>query len=372
MKRMVGFVGIIVLGIGLTMFPQSSYATLYYPESPHTFVTRLLKTDSIGDTLWTKTYEEGFLNAMQQTEDGGYIFTGSISDSVNDNYCLWLLKTDSMGNMQWSRSYNQFKDCYGYMVQQTVGGGYIIIGRIDTVKPHGGFNSNMWLLNVDSNGDTLWTRFQENFSAKCVQRTPDSGYVVIGNQLGPEKKGSYTLNKLDYEGNSMWIQTFGGNNNEWGTYFEQTLDEGFVITGSRKRDIMLLKTDLHGKLVWRKSWGEETIDRGYCVHETSDGGFIIAGEITNDFHLIKTDCNGKTLWIKNFSEECHSWAECVQETREGGYIVIGQKGIRVWILKTDTQGNILWERTYFRGGGGQIQQSEDGGYIILAVERIEL
>jgi len=62
----------------------------------------LIKTDSVGDTLWTKAYggtgfEAGY--SVQQTVDGGYVMTGvSGSFGVGSAINLYLVKTDALGN----------------------------------------------------------------------------------------------------------------------------------------------------------------------------------------------------------------------------------------------------------------------------------
>ena len=65
----------------------------------------LVKTDSQGDTIWTKTYGS-LLNdyglSVQQTNDGGYIMTGTkgyIFNSPNPGGDVWLIKTNSQGGM---------------------------------------------------------------------------------------------------------------------------------------------------------------------------------------------------------------------------------------------------------------------------------
>ena len=59
-------------------------------------------------TEWTKTYggtggEEAY--CVVQTNDGGYALAGyttSYSAGISD---MWLVKTDSSGNTQWSKTY---------------------------------------------------------------------------------------------------------------------------------------------------------------------------------------------------------------------------------------------------------------------------
>ena len=40
---------------------------------------------------------------------------------------------------------------------------------------------------------------------------------------------------------------------------------------------------------WNRTFGENSDDSGYCVQQTIDGGFIITGTIGNSVFLLKTD-----------------------------------------------------------------------------------
>ena len=66
----------------------------------------LIKTDSSGDTAWTKIFYGGGYptsgSCVQQTEDGGYIVVGHAFNPPN-YVDVWLIKTDSLGDLQWEK-----------------------------------------------------------------------------------------------------------------------------------------------------------------------------------------------------------------------------------------------------------------------------
>jgi hypothetical protein len=117
----------------------------------------LIKTDSNGDTIWTRTYgdtvsEDGI--DVRQTRDRGYVVVGSrkIRPWTWDVY---FIKTDSTGGLQWSRTYGGNQDDRGQSVQQTRDGGYIIAGYCERA---GFADYIVCLIKTDPEGDTLWTR----------------------------------------------------------------------------------------------------------------------------------------------------------------------------------------------------------------------
>ncbi|MEO0050715.1 MAG: T9SS type A sorting domain-containing protein, partial [candidate division WOR-3 bacterium] len=111
----------------------------------------LVKTDANGDTIWTRTYggeETDVGYSVQQTADGGYIiagFTESFGAGMRDVY---LIKTDSLGDTLWTRTYGGATGDEGWSVQQTADGGYIIAGWKGDTRD----NPDVYLIKTDSLG----------------------------------------------------------------------------------------------------------------------------------------------------------------------------------------------------------------------------
>jgi hypothetical protein len=143
----------------------------------------LLKTDTEGDTIWTKTYggpDWDEARSMQKTTDGGYIITGVTSSFGAGGSDIYLIKTDADGDTLWTRTYGGTGDDYGNYVQQTTDDGYIITGYTQSYGP-GWFN--LYVVKTDANGDTLWTQVYggtELDFGYSVQQTSDHGYIIAG------------------------------------------------------------------------------------------------------------------------------------------------------------------------------------------------
>ena len=117
----------------------------------------LIKTDSSGDTIWTKTYGGNgfdFSRSVDATSDGGYIIAGGTTSFGAGSYDVYLVKTDSLGNLLWSKTFGGVDEDIAFSVQQTFDNGYIIGGYTD----YGSANSSAYLVKTDSFGDTMWTK----------------------------------------------------------------------------------------------------------------------------------------------------------------------------------------------------------------------
>jgi len=110
--------------------------------------------------------------------------------------------------------------------------------------------------------------------------------------------------KLDSAGQKLWMNLYGGRENDIGNAVNECKDGGFIIAGETtsygkgKSDILLIKTDQLGKEKWKTTVGSVGVDIGNSVQELTKGGYIISGtstisNLSFDSILIKTDKKGK-------------------------------------------------------------------------------
>ena len=121
----------------------------------------LIKVIDNGDILWTKTFGQGnkdFGNSVSPVtgNDIGYIIAGytaswvEISGEGKYTYDVFLLRTDSDGNKIWTKTFGGKKYDVAYSVQQTADGGFIIAGE---TKSFGAGKADVYLIKVDKEGN---------------------------------------------------------------------------------------------------------------------------------------------------------------------------------------------------------------------------
>ncbi len=197
----------------------------------------LIKTNSRGNMAWSRTYGQkewiNFFTSVVQTSDGGYVSAGATSEGSAGGLDFWLVKTNSVGDLQWSKTYGGTNDDEAKSLVQTEDGGFAIAGNTVSFGADG--SSQAWLVKIDSSGNLQWTRTYDG-SANALIQTNDGGLAFAGSQ-----EDNAWLVKTDSVGNMEWDQTFG--NLHWTGYVGdrnsvsansviETEDSGFALAAT--------------------------------------------------------------------------------------------------------------------------------------------
>jgi len=274
----------------------------------------LLKIDSVGEVLWTKTFGgpgDEQAKDIQVSNDGGYIITG-ITDSFGDGSSdVYLIKTDGKANEQWSRAYGGELIEEGFNVTTTPDDGFLILAA--SLQPGGdymGQQSNLYLIRTSASGDVLWSQVYDEPGVQGGYRLlpVSTGDTLITGLVSPTATTADIdplFRKLDSMGNLLWEQKIGDPDCfDYASDIQATSDGGYVLTGmsvcNGRNQVLLIKTDLEGELVWQKYLVEGDSSRtGLRVFEKPDGSFLIIGQINSgpgasfETLLIKTDKFGE-------------------------------------------------------------------------------
>jgi hypothetical protein len=322
----------------------------------------LVKTNLNGNMEWNKTYgtpDYDFANHLLATDDGGYIIVSAITPVGFDYRDVWLIKTDSIGNIQWNRTYGGNGDDKAWKITKTSDNGYAVVGRTNS---YGQGQNDIWLFKIDSIGSIQWnTTFGglEEESGRGIIETSDNGFLLTG------WSGSYGAGQLDYwlvktdvVGNHEWNQTFGGAETERAGKTIIANDGNYVTVGNTgsfgegETDFYLVKTDNFGNLIWNITYGGALAETPFDIIKTSDGGYAITGHSysfgggENDIWLVKTDSDGNMIFNQTYGGEMSDSSRSIIQKSDGGYVIAGsthsfsQGEDDFWLIKTNENGII--------------------------------
>jgi len=294
----------------------------------------LMKISSQGDSLWQKQYCGRFGRSIIQLDDGGYVIGASSWCGSPDEEFL-LVRTDSLGDTLWT-AYNTIGGSDElYCMCRLKGGDYFMAG----------FES---LARADSNGVFKWTKSYYGDLWDCAA-TYDSGYVVVGwngafnenyrlykydkndsllwvkKYIGPGG-GEYFLRVKELADSSIYVigngnlrkMRFSANGDSLGTWVPypglafDTTSNGRMVFLARlaiagpplHTDFLLMLTDSANNLIWSRTFGGPGWETPYDVRTCADGGFVMTGIWDDDagignpnpqVYVVKTDSMGYVL-----------------------------------------------------------------------------
>ena len=105
--------------------------------------------------------------------------------------------------------------------------------------------------------------------------------------------------KVDSEGHTEWVRTFGGEGNDVGRSVVEAVGGGYLVAGytdsygEGESDIYVVKTDYDGNEEWSKTYGGEGPEMGWNVIRSIEDGYAIIGGTgtfglgNRDVYLIK-------------------------------------------------------------------------------------
>ncbi len=302
--------------------------------------------------------------------------------------------------------------------------------------------SDIFIQKLDINGNFIWAKTFGGSSwdfSKSVTINANGNIYILGyfNNTVDFDPGSGTDNhttagasdvfieKLDSNGNFIWVKTFGGSSNDVGNsitidvfgnicsigYFQNTVDfdpSGGGIdnhTSAGISDIFIQKLDTNGNFIWAKTFGGSTSDYGISIYTDINGNIYSTGYFWGtadfdpgngvdnhtsagyeDFFIQKLDVNGNFIWANIIGGSGYDEGSAITTDDYGNIYTTGYfndtvdfdpgsgtdnhttvGASDVFIEKLDSNGNFIWANII--GGSGYDEGSaittDDYGNIYI-------
>lgn len=315
----------------------------------------LVKTNSWGDTAWTRTYGDTLIDnvfSIRSTYDGGYVIGGWSSSFSGDNrdFDCYILKLDWTGSLEWQSYCTDSSNCGAYDIVQADDGGYVLAGAAKSLNQT--MNFDMFIVRADQFGDTIWTRRyivpgRELWDglAYSITKTSDGCYVAAGEiNFRRENHSDIYVIKINDSGDTLWTRIIDHDLLEYAWDCAETPDEDIVITGwtwggfpdTTGDHVYLARLARDGELIWQKFYAYEWPGLSYndgwaVVVDPVDSGYIIAADTrqapvsARDIYILKTDSDGGLLWSSKIGDYHDESPFNVIITSDNGFAVCGQK-----------------------------------------------
>lgn len=302
---------------GYDFWGLDDYATEILNTSDNGFIligNRIVRTDSLGNLLWSKTIEFPLKNDVNymgvkrayMLEDGSFVLL------MNNNFynLCYLQKYDPLGVIVWEKEFtidNIQGSTFECLTQMSDNGFSVMLNFKDTIS---GSNS-VSIVRTDSIGETIWQKtfgpdsLTQFYNGGNIVGIQDENIVLAGNRWGGIGTDSSFVARIDEFGEKIWEKTSH-------RFLVLTLpkvlvtaEDNIVLFGAAE-DMFLfssffVKYDLDGnELVDKEITEFGNTDRFTLQYESSSGGLIGLGHSfeMGDF-IFSFDTDGNTNWVQN-------------------------------------------------------------------------
>jgi len=366
-------------------------------------------TDAEGNVYTTGTFQ-GTVDFDPSSGENNLTSTGGFN--------MFIQKLDANGHFLWAK--------------QAVGdvGRSITIGLSGYIYAISDLGQNVRIQKLDSDGNLQWIK-QINGNAtnegKAITTDTEGNIYTTGTFRGTadldfgtdvqnvtsEGLNDIFIQKLNPNGNLLWVKHMGGFNNEEVHAITTDADGNVYTTGSFNGttdfdpgpgvqsytptgyDIFIQKLDANGNFLWAKRMGGAEYEHGVSIATDANSNVYTTGNFrgtvdfnpgsgiqqltasgTKDIFIQKLDANGNFLWVKQMGGTGQDGGVAITADAGGNIYTTGffsgeadfdpgagvqnltsAGGSDIFIQKLDSEGNFLWAKQI---GGSD----SDGGISI--------
>lgn len=263
---------------------------------------------------WFQRYSQPHYQAgadVLETPDGGFLAVGSQWDTQNPGVhpTTYLHKTDSLGNTLWTREPSTLGISQNATVAAAVGTDVVVAGRVTFSAP---ISNDSYLCKVDSAGNLLWeTSYDMGQNSEYIndmKPTSDGGFILAGEmqQATNPAKSDGILLKLDSTGNFQWSHVIGDSLNDRGFGVIETADGSILYTGHQSDTAtgdthpQIVKYDSAGGMIW--NYISPVSGIASDIVELPSGNYVVTLVIGYSSSILWLDANGNPLSTQLISQ----------------------------------------------------------------------
>lgn len=325
------------------------------------------------------SYQEGIV--LCRSTDNGFVIAGRESEALTNYTDIAITKTDSLGDSLWTKTYggNGAND-FPASIVTTADGGYLIAATTYSLSLNAPTQADWWVLRLDANGDTLWTKIfyhNGNDRMQCIWENND-GSIICGGWQYDSGWGKGECKKLDSSGNAEWSNQIPSSGNSFVQYCRQNYDGAYLFAGSYLNGDfrgIIYEFDPVGSLmdfhIYDKASSVESIN---SVEHLTQGGYLVSAKTGYsssgyDIWVLRLDDSWDTLWTKTFNDPIYLYDPeknfAFSVIPDSGFVFGGDlqigSSMQAMLYRGDNNGNLVWTKNY-----GQLNSESNNSVITLS------
>jgi len=331
-----------------------------------------VKINSLGDTLWTRSYN-GTGNGMDTATDIGVDLVGNVfvtgrSMGATTDWDYVTIKYNTLGVLEWISTYNGFA---GVSQGQDLPRSICVDGLGNSYVTG---NSTVWTGNLD---DILTVKYNSSGVEEWVNRyngplsVGDQAYSIKVDNLGNVYvAGSVDANsssgtrdfctiKYNSAGVEQWVGRYDGPDSKVDEARALSIDPfgnvfvtGYSESTSNGVDYATVKYNSLGVLQWASRFTyPSSSETAADIVADSSGNCYVTGTSKNNFNwygclTIKYNPLGDTLWVKNERPTNFETGSVIVIDNSKNVYISGLSYSDLYTIKYDSLGTKIWEDMY--------------------------
>ena len=270
----------------------------------------LLKYDLNGNLIWTKTWGgtlDDYATAVATDPTGNIYVTGGTESFGAGWFDVFLLKFDSSGNLLWSKTWGGESYDVGHDIAFDSSGNICLAAESYSFNADSN-DSSAALLKFTPTGTLISSKVWASAIPTTTGPVYNGGYSLDidanGNVVMSGITWNYNLNKAPYQnsifvvkydssGNLLWNRNWSGSSQDeaWGTKTIRADSSGNIyVVGQTSSsctnsnhsecdfDVLILKFDPNGNFLWSRTWsGGSGYDQALSFFFDGAGNLVVVG-----------------------------------------------------------------------------------------------
>lgn len=324
----------------------------------------LVKVDSMGNTLWEKTYGGNgneVARSVIQLQDSSFVVAGYTSSFGAGGYDIWVLRTDKKGNKIWDKTFGNSDWDFGTDIVLGSDNSLYIVGYTES---YGAGRKDALIVKMDTTGTLI--KYQtygglQNDEFRSMIKTNDNQLAAIGvtESMG-DINGDIYFVKLSNNLDTVFTRRIGGNMKDYGNDLTQnTLNNEYYLCGAKtytnyaKTRSYMYRMSATGNFVSDSNYYRNSIDESFisvCTSKITKYGMPLTAFARTVYFPLKnlqaetfvTLPAGNSFLINDSGLSEDEIIYSIEATKDGGFVSVGStngmgaRGLDIYFIKQDS------------------------------------
>ncbi len=327
-------------------------------------------------------YEDG--TTICRLDNGGFAIAGTASTDSTGQLDIFIMKTDSLGDSLWTKYFGTTpSNDFPSKITETQDGGLLISATTYSMSSQAPTLSDWLIIRTDSMGDTLWTKLIRNTGNDRMQYISENAdrTILCCGWMSSNGWAKGTMMKLTETGDSLWSLQIGSSGNSYAQLCKENIDGNYILAGGSLSGTYygyVGEYDTSGTFINYHSYDKPgTAEIVNSVDHLPQGGYLISAKTGTtpgfDIWIIRTNDLWDTLWTKTFNDPVYMTK--IEDRFPFG--VVGDSGcifggmklgpvdMQAILYRVDSTGTIQWTQNFGYAGDDKADEliTLDDGFV---------